>query len=667
MSSELEYLDEPAQQGADDLEKQDEPAEPAQAGQPDYSFAPAGTNSKTASSSWPARALTALNIVLGMAIVASAIAGLVLGVSKDDNNDADKAAVQAPDVAAEDGDAVALLECPTQGTFSVPTGNDENIVSLNRIINQEDETVTVQLVYEGNGGGWMGFAFSESPAMVPNVAVIGLPDEGTVLKYNLGGKDVSAVTLLEEDRQSLTDTIISQNETHTVLMFTKPLLEEGEPDVTVGDNLFLWAVGGSNVLGYHGPEGNRGSASAAFDDCGGEVVDNTPPAVVELLECPTQGTFSVPTGNDENIVSLNRIINQEDETVTVQLVYEGNGGGWMGFAFSESPAMVPNVAVIGLPDEGTVLKYNLGGKDVSAVTSLEEDRQSLTDTIISQNETHTVLMFTKPLLEQGEPDVSVGDNLFLWAVGGSNVLGYHGPEGNRGSASAAFDGCGGEVVDTPAPLTAAPTASPTSAPVTNSPTPGVVIPAPPPTNAPVAGGDMAGTFSKRGNRQSCSIDWCPSDGFDAQVSGDGCTCDNGLNSCVWNGQPTTVESFEEVELIPTNVNNIWLIRKSGNQLNLGEGGDDASGVDCFDDPLRGGFRLDLTNSQFQITIQSTVTVTGFSPAMRVVADGVNVGEVRQYGAQASLDVEIPPGTRDLQVACGGWPADCTSTIYVAPW
>jgi hypothetical protein len=147
-----------------------------------------------------------------------------------------------------------------------------------------------------------------------------------------------------------------------------------------------------------------------------------------------------------------------------------------------------------------------------------------------------------------------------------------------------------------------------------------------------------------------------------------------LNSCYWDGSATTVESYTEVSLLTTSVTNVWQLQASGAALSLGEGGDFASGNDCFDDPLRGGFRVDLNGTGLQFyEAQATVTVSGYSPVLRMMADGVIVEEWRrqpkQNGTTTTSTAEeytmtIPAGTVVVEVACGGWPANCTSNLFV---
>jgi len=109
-------------------------------------------------------------------------------------------------------------------------------------------------------------------------------------------------------------------------------------------------------------------------------------------------------------------------------------------------------------------------------------------------------------------------------------------------------------------------------------------------------------------------------------------------------------------------NDIWKlenIEDTVTKLALGEGSDCATGSDCFDDPLRGGFQIDLTNSGFEFAHDSTVTVHGWSPRMKVTFDGETTEFVR-----SGSSVTIPPQSKIVEVACGGWCGSCTSELFV---
>ena len=54
------------------------------------------------------------------------------------------------------------------------------------------------------------------------------------------------------DQRTLLNANVEQNETHTVLTFTKFVEEEGELAINpTGDNFFLVAAGSTNELAYH--------------------------------------------------------------------------------------------------------------------------------------------------------------------------------------------------------------------------------------------------------------------------------------------------------------------------------------------------------------------------------------------------------------------------------
>lgn len=92
--------------------------------------------------------------------------------------------------------------------------------------------------------------------------------------------------------------------------------------------------------------------------------------------------------------------------------------------------MVGSVAVIGLPNENSVLKYYLGGESVSGVQPMESTQQTLTNASIEQSNGQTVLTFTKLLSEPNELDLSAIDsNVFIYALGSSNTLALHQQDG----------------------------------------------------------------------------------------------------------------------------------------------------------------------------------------------------------------------------------------------
>jgi hypothetical protein len=131
-------------------------------------------------------------------------------------------------------------------------------LTMSHVMNPINETLTVELVYEGEG--WLGFGFSTSGHMIGSSAVIGLPDEPLSPtnpgKYSLGGHSTAAVRLMSDEAQTLTDTSITQNATHTTMKFTKHLVEDGELAIDAyGENTFIYGTGVANALSQHNRDG----------------------------------------------------------------------------------------------------------------------------------------------------------------------------------------------------------------------------------------------------------------------------------------------------------------------------------------------------------------------------------------------------------------------------
>jgi hypothetical protein len=451
------------------------------------------------------------------------------------------------------------------------------------------------------------------------------------------------------------------------------------------------------------------------------------PAVVQPAAC----SFDIDPGLnllDNGSLRMKNYINLANQTVSVQLDYSAEA--WLGFAFTELAQMVPNTAIIGLPDKNTIQKYFLQNRTLAGVNNpLEASLQTLIDASIRQENGRTIMEFTKKMVDGGEVAVKSDEpNRFNWAIGSSNTLGIH---QDRGSVLLKFNTCQGKEAppvkddgntpsyspsyspsyaptylyqETTAPSQApiayiegtdepsytptysptykatykpvvptyTPTYKPTNKPVaptykpTNKPVAPTYKPTNKPTNAPTVYYNKEGTWSKRGNRRVCSISVCPSDPWTGgQWANNGAKCENGLDISYWNEtEPVTYEYFTNLKLQTTSMENIWKVQGQGQELPIGWGGDFASGQDCFDDPLRGGYRIDLTGTEYWFTNYAWVKVKGYSPSIKMVADGDVVEEWRQYNSDGEYTIYYPSGAKVVEVYCGGWPATCNSELYV---
>lgn len=151
-----------------------------------------------------------------------------------------------------------------------------------------DGILSTQVAYEGLG--YVGWGISPDGRMTGSVAVIGQPgadaNTSSVEKYQLSGYSTSTVTALDTTQQTLLSSSIVQNETHTVLEFSKLLKEANAQELEivadgVTTNYFLVAAGAQNALGFHRYRAAVGLPLAVCQE-GALVSDSSAPAAVQV-------------------------------------------------------------------------------------------------------------------------------------------------------------------------------------------------------------------------------------------------------------------------------------------------------------------------------------------------------------------------------------------------
>jgi hypothetical protein len=350
-----------------------------------------------------------------------------------------------------------------------------DFLTMSYVVNIEDKrmgqgTMHIEAVYEGVG--WVGIGFSETGDMAPSVAVIGFPDdpasEWNPGKFRVTAQSESGISHIPTTNTTLTNTNIIQNETTTLLSFTIPLLQEGEPPIIANDGTskVIWAYGYGNDLRYHA---DRGSAILEFTLCQQQDAstsehvhaDTTPTiadqagektAASERVHADTTPTTIYKEGDTclefkdrlylSPLVTMDYVVNLYDSRDTssfpggimsAQITYKGLAWVAVGVSMG-SGAMVPGEAIIGLPDESNGInnpgKYVLSSRDKAGVSLFPEWSQTLLNATIVQTETHTILTFSKHLLEPDEiPIDGNGRTTFLWAHGFGNKLSVHSDRG----------------------------------------------------------------------------------------------------------------------------------------------------------------------------------------------------------------------------------------------
>lgn len=131
-------------------------------------------------------------------------------------------------------------------------------LALHYGISETDQALCGKLV--SNNEAWVGFGAQPAGVrqMIGAHSIIALPLENTVQQYSLNAKIAEGIVRIE--KQTLTETSVTQEDGTTVATFKQLLSDEGV--VLTSDNVYLLANGFSNDLGYHV---NRGFVTLDFE------------------------------------------------------------------------------------------------------------------------------------------------------------------------------------------------------------------------------------------------------------------------------------------------------------------------------------------------------------------------------------------------------------------
>ncbi|CAM9906597.1 unnamed protein product, partial [Choristocarpus tenellus] len=186
------------------------------------------------------------------------------------------------------------------------------------------------------GTGWVSLGFSDTGDMIGSDAVIGLPNDQSVLEYDLTSKDQT--TLPEEsETQEISSTSVTQEADQTTITFTRPLDPMGEGkqqlSATAGDTtILIWAAGSENDLGYH--ESSRGVTSLDLFCMESEEDDDdvNEEALVTGEQCNSSDpNFDFETSPEDDL-TLFWSIHEDTSEISMKAVHAGEG--WVGVGFS---------------------------------------------------------------------------------------------------------------------------------------------------------------------------------------------------------------------------------------------------------------------------------------------------------------------------------------------
>ncbi|KAL3939864.1 MAG: hypothetical protein SGBAC_005499 [Bacillariaceae sp.] len=310
-----------------------------------------------------------------------------------------------------------------------------------------DGVDTITIEYSCPGNVWVGVGVSEFGAMVPGKAVTGFPGSDFLpVQVKLEAKASEGVTPLPDEEQTLIDPSVTFANDRTTLRYTIPIFPSGATSPAAGhtanEALEIHADGrNNNFIGACGT-----TASPSFHRLYG-----TFGVIVEegsITEAPTAAApFAAPTNPPGTEVlrlagelegsTLSYEFTSDDPSVggkdSITVTYTAPITGWVSVGSSETGLMVGSDAVIGIPATGEVKKYSLQSKagDLSGVRVMPDDKQTLANANITQDNGMTTLTYTKILVEDGEIPINrVGENIFIVAHGSSNSLGFHSVSGS---------------------------------------------------------------------------------------------------------------------------------------------------------------------------------------------------------------------------------------------
>ena len=210
---------------------------------------------------------------------------------------------------------------------------------------------------EAEDDGWIGIGFSSDGTMYGSQAVIGIPVEATVLKYDL----TSTATLMSEERQTLSGTSITEIDGMMIMKFAKLLTEEGEVPILLGaKNDFIHARGLSELgfhtidVAFHMDLSNypiEGDVDEVIDIEGDDGV--TPSSLVGDAEssndctrdmCEIQLSPDFFLKYQINVPSDTTLDLCEDCSISMEAIYDGEA--WVSIAFTTDGMMTGSEAVM---------------------------------------------------------------------------------------------------------------------------------------------------------------------------------------------------------------------------------------------------------------------------------------------------------------------------------
>ncbi|KAG7338926.1 DOmon domain containing protein [Nitzschia inconspicua] len=248
---------------------------------------------------------------------------------------------QLPAVAADCSTVVDLL-------------GDSRLILTQTVVENDENELLIEILLTYADQAWLSIGYNRNGRMVGSTVVIGFPDKPLVEgknpgSYFLGNKNIKFIRPADEVKSkpetrpdddwfvwrrelydpheatermlAISDTSLMQNDTHTLLRFTRPfVIDDDNNDTKVHPddlNTLIFAVGGGNQFGYHS---GRGSKSIQFSNsCPHGIIPSSPEndteTFLESYPVTVEATVKVQSQDQEDHTTAAPLLSTSSQSV----------------------------------------------------------------------------------------------------------------------------------------------------------------------------------------------------------------------------------------------------------------------------------------------------------------------------------------------------------------
>eukprot|EP00612_Vaucheria_litorea_P002058 CAMPEP_0171457126 /NCGR_PEP_ID=MMETSP0945-20130129/3330_1 /TAXON_ID=109269 /ORGANISM="Vaucheria litorea, Strain CCMP2940" /LENGTH=600 /DNA_ID=CAMNT_0011982673 /DNA_START=99 /DNA_END=1899 /DNA_ORIENTATION=+ len=349
------------------------------------------------------------------------------------------------------------------------------LLQFSYLENSDSSVLRIKLTL--NGKGWIGFGSSADGEMIGGTAVIGLPEDLTMLTYDMKGNKTENV--VPSSVQNITPLEFIVIDETVVIEYLQPLISENiilDPSMT---QYFLYAY--TDEVPFLDKHDEHGTILLNIDECISNsnlamptlfpsisptsvptISPTTSPAILPTLS-PTSSFFSMAdfsrkldeVTNDQLFTAAtascvsdlpefenqqefdsklkfywNVLVEGLDYFIEAKMVFAGEG--WVAWGISSNGKMEGSLSVLALPSTGVAL-YDIEGYSKSDVKIRDDSLQTLVNATVTQENGVTTVDFVKAFVGDVAGDISLSNtetNDFIWAYRNDNFFSEHSEKGS---------------------------------------------------------------------------------------------------------------------------------------------------------------------------------------------------------------------------------------------